>query len=238
MGGDYFDFVDGGQGRLGLVLGDVSGKGLAAALLMASLRPACGRCRPWPETWRENSARDVNRLLVESTEPSRYATLFLGEYDDATRRLRYVNCGHNPPVLLRADGQVERLQPTAMVIGLVEPWTCDVGEVVLDPGDLLVAYSDGISEATDERDQEFGEERLLAHRRRLSGGAAARAARRRIRCGPALWRGRAERRPDPPRRARPAQGRLLTVKPSRRSAAGGRVSAAGSCNACSEKMRR
>ena len=110
----------------------------------------------------------MNRLLVESTEPSRYATLFLGEYDDGARRLRYVNCGHNPPALLRADGRVERLLPTAMVVGLVEEWTCDVAETVLGPGDLLVVYSDGISEAADGQEEEFGERRLVetagAHR--------------------------------------------------------------------------
>jgi sigma-B regulation protein RsbU (phosphoserine phosphatase) len=160
VGGDYFDFLDGSDGRLGLVLADVSGKGFAAALLMASLQASLRTLSPRGEDLRER-LRAVNRLLVESTEASRYATLFLAEYEDASGRMRFVNCGHNPPLLLRAGGTVERLQPTAMVIGLVEPWGCDVGEVVLHPGDLLVAYSDGISEATDEDDNEFGDERLL-----------------------------------------------------------------------------
>jgi sigma-B regulation protein RsbU (phosphoserine phosphatase) len=160
VGGDYFDFIEGGDGRLGLVLADVSGKGFAAALLMASLQASLRTLWTRGEDLRER-LRAVNRLLVESSEPSRYATLFLAEYEDASGRLRFVNCGHNPPLLLRADGPVERLQPTAMVIGLVEPWACEVGEVVLRPGDVLVAYSDGISEATDEGDREFGDERLL-----------------------------------------------------------------------------
>jgi sigma-B regulation protein RsbU (phosphoserine phosphatase) len=160
VGGDYFDFIEGGDGRLGLVLADVSGKGFAAALLMASLQASLRTLSPRGEDIRDR-LRDVNRLLVESTEPSRYATLFLADYEDVSGRLRFVNCGHNPPLLLRAEGLVERLRPTAMVIGLVEPWACEVGEVVLLPGDLLVAYSDGISEATDETDQEFGDERLL-----------------------------------------------------------------------------
>ena len=186
---------------------------------MASLQASLRTLSPRGEDIRDR-LRDVNRLLVESTEPSRYATLFLAEYEDASGRLRFVNCGHNPPLLLRADGLVERLQPTAMVVGLVEPWACDVGEVVLHPGDLLVAYSDGISEATDDNDQEFGDERLLDTVAAFRAGPlpelldAVFDAVRRFR------RGRAERRPDPPRRARPAQGRLLTVKPSRRSAAG------------------
>ena len=160
VGGDYFDFIEGGDGRLGLVLADVSGKGFAAALLMASLQASLRTLWPRGEDLRER-LRVVNRLLVESSEPSRYATLFLAEYEDASGRLRFVNCGHNPPLLLRADGPVERLEPTAMVIGLVEPWSCEVGEVVLRPGDVLAAYSDGISEATDEGDREFGDERLL-----------------------------------------------------------------------------
>ena len=167
MGGDYFDFFDGGEGRLGLVLADVSGKGLAAALLMASLRASLRTLSPLAGDLAGRLVA-VNRLLVESTEPSRYATLFLGEYDDGARRLRYVNCGHNPPALLRADGRVERLLPTAMVVGLVEEWTCDVAETVLGPGDLLVVYSDGISEAADGQEEEFGERRLVetagAHR--------------------------------------------------------------------------
>ena len=167
MGGDYFDFLDGAEGRLGLVLADVSGKGLAAALLMASLRASLRTQSPVAGELSGRLAA-VNRLLVESTEPSRYATLFLGEYDDADRRLRYVNCGHNPPLLLRADGRLERLLPTAMVVGLIEEWTCEVAETGMNSGDLLVVYSDGISEAADAQDEEFGERRLVeaagAHR--------------------------------------------------------------------------
>ena len=167
VGGDYFDFIDGADGGLGLVLADVSGKGFAAALLMASLRASLRTLSPRAGDLAGRLGA-VNRLLVESTEPSRYATLFLGEYDDGARRLRYVNCGHNPPVLLRADGRVERLLPTAMVVGLVEEWTCDVAQTGMGPGDLLVVYSDGISEAADAQDEEFGEWRLVetagAHR--------------------------------------------------------------------------
>lgn len=159
VGGDYFDFLEAPGGRLGLVLGDVSGKGFAAALLMASLqaslRTLAARCEPLAERLAE-----VNRLLLEASEPSRYATLFVGEYDDASRRLQYVNCGHNPPLLVRGSGAVERLQPTAMVVGLVEEWACALEEAVLEPGDLLVVYSDGISEALDAREQEFGDARL------------------------------------------------------------------------------
>jgi sigma-B regulation protein RsbU (phosphoserine phosphatase) len=169
VGGDYFDFLDAGEGRVGLVLADVSGKGFAAALLVASLHASL----------RSQSARagdlasqlaTVNRLLYESTETNRYATLFLGLFDDDDRRLRYANCGHNPPLVLRGDGSVERLAPTAMVVGLVEDWAAGTGEVALHPGDLLAIYSDGLTEATDGRGEEFGEARLArtvgAHRDR------------------------------------------------------------------------
>ncbi len=125
VGGDFLDFVDGGPGgeRLSLVLADVSGKGLAAALLMASLQASLRTLSPRGEGLRERLAA-ANRLLVETTEPSRYATLFVGDHEPG--RLRYVNCGHNPPMLLRASGGVERLMPTAMVVGLVDDWTCEV----------------------------------------------------------------------------------------------------------------
>jgi serine phosphatase RsbU (regulator of sigma subunit) len=191
VGGDYFDFMEGAEGRLGLVLADVSGKGFAAALLMAGLQASLRTLFPRDEGLAERLV-SVNHLLVGATELSRYATLFLGEFEGESRRMRFVNCGHNPPLVLRAEGRLERLLSTAMVIGLLEPWTCDVGEVVLEPGDLLVAYSDGITEAADADDQEFGEQRLVetvvAHRaeplpdllealyvavRRFSGGEQA-----------------------------------------------------------------
>ena len=103
----------------------------------------------------------VNRLFYEATEPNKYATLFLGVYDDATRRLRYVNCGHNPPVLLGAD-RVELLTSTATVLGLFETWECDIAEICLHPGDTLAICTDGVLEAADPEGKEFGEEGLVA----------------------------------------------------------------------------
>jgi sigma-B regulation protein RsbU (phosphoserine phosphatase) len=162
VGGDYYDFLDFGQGRVGLVLGDVSGKGLYAALLMAHLQA----------TLRSLSARlaaedlarlleGVNRWFWESTAGNHFATLFVGHYDDAGRRLRYVNCGHLPPMLLRADGTVERLAVTAGAIGLFDAWTCSVRDVTLWRDDLLTIFSDGVTEATSDRGEEYGEDRLL-----------------------------------------------------------------------------
>lgn len=161
VGGDYYDFLDFGSGRVGIVLADVAGKGVAAALLMANLQGCIhnrfgldpGDLRPLLSA--------VNRHLYNHTEPCRYATLFFGTYDDATRRLEYVNCGHLAPLLLRADGTVERLNATATVLGLLGDWCCDIGHACLDPGDLLTIFTDGITETTGLGEEEFGEARLL-----------------------------------------------------------------------------
>lgn len=162
VGGDYYDFLDFGSGRLGLVLADISGKGMSAALLMANLQ---ANLRGQYALALEDVPRllhSVNHLFYRNTETSHYATMFFGIYDDGTRRFRYVNCGHNPPLLLRANGQVERLTATATVLGLFEEWACTVAEYEFAPGDILVIYTDGISEAGPTPEEEFGEKRLIA----------------------------------------------------------------------------
>jgi sigma-B regulation protein RsbU (phosphoserine phosphatase) len=100
-------------------------------------------------------------MIWESTGAQHYATLFFGIYDDRTRRLVYVNCGHNPPVLLRATGTLRRLDATATVLGMFEQWDCGVREECFEPGDLLAVFSDGVTEAM-RNEEEFGESRLLA----------------------------------------------------------------------------
>jgi sigma-B regulation protein RsbU (phosphoserine phosphatase) len=161
VGGDYYDFLDLGSGRVGLVLADVSGKGFPAALLMASLHASLRSRLAQQLADLPASLCAVNELLYRSSETNRYATLFLGIYDDAERTLRYANCGHNPPLLLRGDGSCERLLPTGPVLGLFEEWQCTTAELRLAPGDLLVVFSDGITEAFDDGGEEFGEARLL-----------------------------------------------------------------------------
>jgi sigma-B regulation protein RsbU (phosphoserine phosphatase) len=169
VGGDYFDFLERSPGRVGLVLADVSGKGISAALLMATLQASL-RSQHLALPDPAELLRAVNRLFYPSAAPNRFATLFFGDYDDATRRLRYVNCGHNAPALLRAGGGVERLDATATVLGLFEELTCDVAEVAVEPGDVLLVFSDGASEAFSDAGEEFGEGRLIeaaiAHRHR------------------------------------------------------------------------
>jgi serine phosphatase RsbU (regulator of sigma subunit) len=105
--------------------------------------------------------RSVNQLFYKNTENNNYATTFFAVYDDDTRRLRYVNCGHNPPILLRAGGAVEHLTATATVLGLFEEWDCTVAELDVAAGDVLVIYTDGISEASPNEEDEFGEQHLI-----------------------------------------------------------------------------
>jgi serine phosphatase RsbU (regulator of sigma subunit) len=166
VGGDYYDFLHLGEGRLGLVVGDISGKGIAAALLMANLqanlRSQCAIALDQPQRF----LRSVNRLFCENTTDGAYATLFFAEYDDHTRRLRYVNCGHLSALVLRSDNTLERLESTCTVLGLFKEWDCSIAERQLASGDTLVLYSDGITESFGDGEEEFGEERLIEALRR------------------------------------------------------------------------
>lgn len=162
VGGDYYDFLDMGAGRVAFVLADIAGKGISGALLMANLQASLRSSYSLADRDLPQFLRAVNLLFVRNTEATHYATAFFGIYDDPSRKLRYVNCGHNPPLLLRSSGDVERLEPTATVLGLFEAWDCSVIEVQLCPGDVLVIYTDGITEASNRDEEEFGEERLIA----------------------------------------------------------------------------
>lgn len=175
IGGDYFDFLELGRDQLGLVIADVSGKGVAAALLMANLQAhlrnqsAMYSSRPYIPFVLEQPQRfllSVNRLFYENTADNAFATLFFGEYDDKLRRLRYANCGHLPGLLLRHDGHLERLDPTCAVLGLFKGWDCAAGERNLSPGDTVAFYTDGVTESFNEAGEEFGESRLVEVLRR------------------------------------------------------------------------
>jgi serine phosphatase RsbU (regulator of sigma subunit) len=170
IGGDYYDFLDLGRDQLGLVIGDISGKGVAAALLMANLQAhlrnqrATYSSRPFVPMVLEQPQRfllSINRLFYENTADSAFATLFFAEYNDKSRRLRYVNCGHLPALLLRHDDRLERLEPTCTVLGLFKSWECTAGERSLSPGDTIVFYTDGVTESFNEDGEQFGESRLL-----------------------------------------------------------------------------
>ena len=161
VGGDYYDFLDLGRRRVGLVIGDISGKGIAAALLMANLqanvRSQCAIALDRPE----RLLCAVNHLFCENITDGSFATLFFAEYDDAARRVRYANCGHLCGLLLRGDNSVERLDSTATILGAFTNWECEIAETQLMPGDTLALYTDGITEPFNAAGEQFGEERLV-----------------------------------------------------------------------------
>lgn len=172
VGGDYYDFLDVEDGNLGFVLADVSGKGVPAALLMANLQ-ACFRSQPAAGLLRPAEVlATVNKHFYDSTGTERFATLFFAIYDDRVRKLRYANCGHVAPLLLRADGRTERLDPTATMLGAFREWTSTEAETALYPGDTLLLYSDGVTEAGVDFGEEFGEERLVGVLRENQGRPA------------------------------------------------------------------
>ncbi len=135
---------------------------MAAALLMANLQANLRSRSATASAQPEQFLKSLNQAFYENTADRDYATLFFAEYDDRARRLRYSNCGHPPPFLVRANGSLERLEPTSTVLGIFEQWNCSIQERRLEPGDTLVLFTDGATEASNEAQEEFGEERLLA----------------------------------------------------------------------------
>ena len=171
VGGDYYDFLELRPGRVALVLADIAGKGVSGALLMANLQANLRSQYALALNDIRQLLSSVNRLFYENTSDNSYATLFFADYDDSTGRLRYVNCGHLPPLLLRdcspttgsqaSSLALERLESTSTVLGLFETWECNVAETTLKPGDSLVLYTDGVTEAAKPSGEEFGESRLV-----------------------------------------------------------------------------
>ena len=161
VGGDYYDFLATGRERLCLVIGDVAGKGIGAALLMANLqahlRSQCAMGFDEPA----QLMHSINRLFCENTPENAYATFFFSEYNDQTGRLRYANCGHLPALIVRDGGELERLESTATVLGRFPRWECLIGETSLFEGDTLALYTDGVTEPGSAEGEEFGEQRLL-----------------------------------------------------------------------------
>lgn len=170
VSGDYYDFIELGSNRVGLVLGDISGKGISAALLMAAIQSSLraqfynGHSRlglpggQMPST--SEIVHRLNRQLFESTSTEKYATFFYAMYDGPTRRLAYTNAGHLPPVLFRRGG-VQRLAEGGTVVGLFSPMDYEQATVDLEPGDVFLAFTDGLTEPENIYGEEFGEERLL-----------------------------------------------------------------------------
>jgi phosphoserine phosphatase RsbU/P len=172
VGGDYYDVINLEDGRLGLAVGDVSGKGISAALLMASLRASLrGVTLDSPRDFAKLMHK-VNKLVYEASASNRYATFFFAAFDPRTRRLECVNAGHNPPVLLR-NGTVIRLEADGPVVGLLPDAPYTEQSLTLEPGDLLILYTDGISEAMTNDDEEWGDERMIASASALRNKPAA-----------------------------------------------------------------
>jgi sigma-B regulation protein RsbU (phosphoserine phosphatase) len=159
VGGDAFDIFPLDDHRLVITVADVSGKGVPAALLMshlqATLRAYCDGTRPIPEM-----IAHVNRRTVAAATGGKFITMFYAELDCTAGRLRYSNAGHNRPLLRRTDGSIEELEAGGMILGFLPDAPYEMGDVPFGPGDALLLYSDGISEANDTRGDQFGEERL------------------------------------------------------------------------------
>lgn len=159
VGGDYFDYLLGGSGEVAICLGDVSGKGMPAALLMANVQATIrGQhlVNPAPS---ECMVR-ANQLLYQSTDAAKFVTFFYGILEPQTGRFRFTNAGHNPPIVISRDAAIKHLESGGPVLGALPAFPYQEDETVLNPGDALVIYSDGISEAMNATNEEFGEDRL------------------------------------------------------------------------------
>jgi serine phosphatase RsbU (regulator of sigma subunit) len=159
IGGDYYDFIPRPNGKMLIALGDVSGKGTAAALLMSSLHAAIHAQASASESLKDTVV-SVNRYLAENTPTNRFVTLFIAELDPQTGLLSYINAGHNPPLLGHADGSVVELASGGFPLGIIPTAEYEVGILDLTKGESLVIYSDGVSEANNLKEEEFGMERL------------------------------------------------------------------------------
>lgn len=157
VGGDYYDFgMDGG--RLHFALGDVSGKGTGAALLMTVLRAAVRG--HWGEGEPAAAVTRINRTVSQNVTPGKYVTFFMGRLDPESGKLAYVNAGHNPPIIVRADGTLDSLTTGGVVLGLFDVVEYEQAATALYPGDVLVVFSDGVTETWNHDDEEFGDARL------------------------------------------------------------------------------
>lgn len=159
IGGDYYDFIPRHDGKMFVALGDVSGKGTAAALLMSSLHAAI-HAQAAAKSSLEETVVSVNQYLAENTPANRFVTLFIAELDSENGTLEYINAGHNPPLLARADGTIQQLGSGGFPLGILPMAQYEVGKAYLQQGEALVVYSDGVSEANNLTGEEFGMVRL------------------------------------------------------------------------------
>jgi phosphoserine phosphatase RsbU/P len=172
VGGDFYDFVRLPGDRLAVAIGDASGKGFAAALMIANVQSSLRTATLFAGSDTAAALEAVNHQLFGSSLASRYATLFSGTFDGATRTLHYVNAGHNPPMVIRRNGSVVWLETGGAPVGLFPDSAYEEGTVQLHPGDLVVAYTDGVAEALSPDDREWGAEGI----RLAAAGSGAESA--------------------------------------------------------------
>ncbi len=195
VGGDYFDFIPMPDGGLLFTIGDVSGKGIAAAVLMAGIQASIrSQALRLPDSLAA-LVDDFNRAVFSFSSPDKYSTLFCGLLDPGMRRLTYVNAGQVPPVLVRAGGTMERLEAGGLPVGLMSSTRYKQAELDLEPGHALVCFSDGISEATNSNDQMWDESDYL-NLIQQSGQLSAREIVDRLVAGADAFAGEAEQADD------------------------------------------
>jgi sigma-B regulation protein RsbU (phosphoserine phosphatase) len=172
VGGDYYDYIERPDGRMRLVIADVCGKGVAAALLMSATAAAVQLETNEPRKLGD-VARHLNKELYALQDDARFVTVLLGELEPRSGRLKYINCGHNPALLVRGDGgDTIWLHASCTPVGMSPEMDCSLEEITLAPGDVMVWYTDGLTDASNRDAKEFGTERLLESVRVHSGGSA------------------------------------------------------------------
>ena len=177
VGGDYYDFLELKGGKFGIAIGDISGKGIGASLMMASLQASL---RGQTLHFKDDLAgllSQMNSLLYDASTSNRYATFFYSQYEPETRKLTYVNAGHNPPFLLRPKGdgfEILTLAEGGAVVGMLPPMLVNYeqGEITLQKGDLIVGSTDGITEAMNPAEEEWGEDAMVEELRKVHGKSA------------------------------------------------------------------
>jgi sigma-B regulation protein RsbU (phosphoserine phosphatase) len=159
VGGDYYDIISLDDQRIALAIGDVSGKGVPASLLMANLQAALRVLIKIDLPLNEVVSR-LNHLIYENTTTDKFITFFVAILNIKTHELEYVNAGHNNPVLRKRSGELIFLDKGGLILGVLPEYTYELGQAKLQPGDLLLAYTDGVNEAVNEKGDEWGEEAL------------------------------------------------------------------------------
>lgn len=172
IGGDYYDFIPRHDGKMFIALGDVSGKGTAAALLMSSLHASI-HAQVAAKSSLLETINSVNRYLSDNTPTNRFVTLFIAELDPSDGTLNYINAGHNPPLIAHSSDNIEQLESGGFPLGIMPMAEYELGQTKLQPGAAIVIYSDGVSEANDLKGEEFGVERLAAVVKKNLGGSAS-----------------------------------------------------------------